>query len=319
MEEVKNILIQKFNKIREELRPEYKFRKSEKYMEQPLYADTFSAMLYDADKNTIITAIDGIAKGKFATTSEQRAVDGFVLKDIILDNIHDEEIVLKSFNAMKTILNMARKSLNNQKETISNINSMQNIPYAIGDLYDHYPSLVKQTDEVYAVYDKMMKEYSLSNSFNTDYHYAEVEDYYHGRDDYKLSKEAAVIRRQEDTAWETKELIDAAKQRIYNKFTKKEISEYEQFHAKQTKTEDAQYISELKDFIREHKNRELSKEHQKQIDEIKLKHNDKSLNAAYENYKDVARTQSNAEKSQTATSGKVPEKTVFLGRAEYKR
>ncbi len=164
----------------------------------------------------------------------------------------------------------------------------------------------------------MMTEYSLSGLYNDGVHqnYQDVENYFYGKDVYKEVKEIKAMNEQENSAWETKEQIDAAKQRIYNKFTKKEIAEYEQSHAEQVKREDAKYVTELKEFVKEHENRERSKEHQKQIDEIKLKHNDKLLEAAYENFKDVARKPKEDDKSEKPASNDVPKRAVYVGRGK---
>lgn len=317
---VKKDLVKEFNEIKEKLRPQHKFRGGSVF-EYALHGHAFSVLLKDANKKTILEALDGIAKNKFAQTAKQREAEGGALKDIIRDNIYDEEIVAKSFDAMKAMLNSARKSIKqaDTEKAVSAVNSMQSIPDAIADLYDSYPKLLgKQTDTVYDTYKKMMNEYSLSGLYNDGVHqnYQDVENYFCGKDAYKEVKEIKAINEQENAAWETKEQIDAAKQRIYNKFTKKEIAEYEQSHAEQIKSEDAKYTAELKEFVKEHENRERSKEHQKQIDEIKLKHNDKLLEAAYENFKDVARKPKEDDKSEKPASNDVPKRAVYVGRGK---
>ena len=134
---------------------------------------------------------------------------------------------------------------------------------------------------------------------------------------YQITREGEVINRQTDAAWDINKQIDAAKQRVYNKFTQKEIAENEKAHAEQVKRNDAQYTAELKEFAKEHINSERSKEHQKQINEIKLKHNDELLSATYENYKDVARKpQEGKNVKEDGSSRDVPKRAVYIGRGE---
>lgn len=316
---VKKDIAKEFNEIKERLRPEY-----EKNQYQLLHDDTFSHMLNDADKETTIEVIDGIAKNKFATNQDDRFMEIFAtLPYIIRDNINDREVVSASFKAMETILNTATDYIKNddKEKAVAEVNTIQDATLtAIADLRDRYPSkLGEYTDSIYEVYKNMMKEYALHGLQNDEKNCRETSDYYHGFDPYKDVKEFETERKQVDAAWETKAQLEAAKQRIYNKFTKKEIADYEVRHAEQIKREDAKYVSELKEFVNEHKNRERSKEHQKQIDEIKLKHNDKALSAAYENYKDVARKPQEGEKvKEDGLRREVPKRAVFLGRAEPK-
>ena len=312
-------------KVASECEKNYRRPKMPHLREVSIHRETLCSLLDTDDKEVINAVIDGIANGKFADTKYERSIEGFVLKDVIRDNIHDKEIVKKSFEAMEKMLNSTREFLkgDDKERAVAGINSMQNMLYAIADLREDYPtSLGKQTDHIYDVYKQMMKEYSLSGLYHDGVHrsFEEVENYFQGRDAYKDAVEIETIRKQENSAWETKEQLDAAKQRIYNKFTKKEIAEYEQSHAEQVKREDAKYVSELGEFLGEHENRNLSKEHQKQITEIRLKHSDKELAAAYENYKDVARKPKEGEKAEERpASHKVPKRAVFLARAESKR
>ena len=297
-------------KVAAECEKNYRRPKMPHLREVSVHRGTLYSLLDTDDKEVINAVIDGIANGKFADTKYERSIESFVLKDVIRDNIHDKEIVEKSFTAMEKMLNSTREFLkgDDKERAVAGINSMQNMLYAIADLREDYPtSLGKQTDHIYNVYKQMMKEYSLSGLYHDGVHrnFEEVENYFQGQDAYKDAIEIETIRKQENSAWETKEQLDAAKQRIYNKFTKKEVAEYEQSHAEQVKREDAQYKQELKDFI---ENREFSKEHQKQITEIRLKHSDKELAAAYENYKDMARKPKEGEKAwQSQICGNVPQ------------
>lgn len=314
----KNI-VEQFNEAKEKLRPEYK--ENEEHL---LHDDTFSYLLHDADKKTTMEVIDGIAKDKFATNQNNRWMEVFAtLPYIIRDNINDKEIVSASFKAMETMLNTATDYIksDNKEKAVYEVNTIQDAMLsAIADLRDRYPNkLGEYTDGIYEMYKNMMKEYSIHGLQNDARNERDISDYYHGYDPYKDVKEFETERRQVDSAWETKERLEAAKQRIYNKFTKKEIAEYEQSHAEQVKKEDAQYKRELSDFAENHTNRKRSEEHQKQIDEIKLKHSDKALSAAYENYKDVARKPQEGEKvKEDGSRREVPKRAVFLGRAEPK-
>ncbi len=89
---VKKDLVKEFNEIKEEIKPQHKFR-SGNIFEEALHGHAFSVLLKDANKKTILEALDGIAKNKFAQTAKQREAEVGALKDIIRDNIHDEEIV----------------------------------------------------------------------------------------------------------------------------------------------------------------------------------------------------------------------------------
>lgn len=324
MQEEKSIA-DKFREIKKDLRPDYKFRNSHIYMEIPLHTDTFSNLLWDADKKTIMEVIKGIYNEAFADTAVQRSAEAFALRDIIKDNIHDSDIVSASFNVMESMLNSAVDSIrfNNKKEAVSEVSTVQNIVKAIAELYDEYPrKLGEQTDKIYETYKNMMKEYYLSGVYSDKgyRHSFDVEDYYFGRDAYKVSKANAEKRRQVNEGWETHELGEAEKIKAYNeefeKESVKQIAEYEKRHAEQVKKEDSQYKQELKDFAAEHINRVRNKEHQKQINEIKLKHNDKLLEAAYDNFKDVARKPKEDDKSEKLASNDVPKRAAYIGRGK---
>jgi len=316
----KKDLVKEFNEMKEKLRPEYE--KNEYLL---LHDDTFSHLLIDADKKTTLEVIDGIAKNKFATNQDERFMEVFAtLPYIIRDNINNKEVVSASFKAMETMLSTATDYIKNddKEKAVYEVNTIQEAALtAIADLRDRYPDkLGKYTDSVYEVYKNMMKEYALHGLQNDEKNYREISGYYHGFDPYKAVKEFETEHRQVDAAWETKERLEAAKQRIYNKFTKKEIAEYEHSHAEQVKKEDAKYKQELSDFAAEHKNREISKKHQEQITEIRLKHSDEELRKGYENYKDVARKPQEGEKAkEMPIKNDVPKRAVFIARAESKR
>lgn len=327
----KENLVEEFNKIKEILRPGYKYHKFRKsssraHNERPLHIDTFSSLLFDADKKKTLAVLKGIEDNKFAVTPIQRSAECSVLKDIIRDNIHDENVVSASFNVMKSMLKgvvdeikMYEVNHADKEKIISDVDSMQEMLYAISDLRENYPSkLGKQTDSIHETYKEMMNGFSMSGLYEVtlEDRYPEIGDYYHRLDVYEQTRDIETERRQIDSAWETNEQIEAAKQRIYNKFTKKEIADYEQSHAEQVKKEDAQYQAELKEFAKEHINRERSKEHQKQINKIKLKKSDELFKAAYKNYKDVARKPKKDGKLEKPASNEVPKRAVFIGRAE---
>ena len=126
-----------------------------------MHANTFHTLLTDADKKTTLDFIDD---GVFAKNQKQRSVECNILEDIICDNIHDEDVVLKSFDAMKKMLNSATVAAKSESKEVAvdKVNAMQNMLDAISELYDYYPNkLGKQTDLIYDEYKKMMKEYSL--------------------------------------------------------------------------------------------------------------------------------------------------------------
>ncbi|MBQ8481225.1 MAG: hypothetical protein IJ532_01665 [Alphaproteobacteria bacterium] len=302
-----------------------KFRRSNGnsgYPEDKIHKYALEHLLDNADKETTLKIIQGIANGKFANTADERSVEGFVLKDIIRDNIHDKDITAKSLEAMEEMINSTRKSLKgtDKEKAVADVNSMQNMLYAIADLREDFPtSLGKQTDHIYDVYKLMMKEYSLSGLHNDGINHtlSEIEDYFYGRDAYNDVKEADIIRKQENAAWETKEQIEASKQRIYNKFTKREVADYEQRHADEVKKEDLQDKIERDNVIANHENHIRSKEHRKQITEENLRRNEERLSKAYENFKDIARKPKEGdEKKDNPISNDVPKRAVFIGRAE---
>lgn len=323
---VKEDIISMYKEAKEKITEERlsgKFRnpRSKDRLERMIHEGALDYLLRDADKKTTMEVIHGIADGVFAEKGILISTEINVLKDIIRDNIHDEAVVSASFEAMETMLKNTTNDITNGNKngTISKVDSMQEMLYAIADLRENYPNkLGKQTDSIHKEYKEMMKQCSLKGIYNENLakNYPEISDYYHGRDVYELEVQLEKERQQTDEAWETKEQIDAAKQRIYNKFTKKEVAEYEQSHAEQVKREDAKYTKELKEFVKGHENRERSKEHQKQIDEIKLKHNDKLLEAAYENFKDVARKPGENDKSEKTASNEVPKRAVYVGRGK---
>ncbi len=323
---VKEDIISMYKEAKEKITEERlsgKFRnpRDKNKLERMIHEGALDYLLRDADKKLTMEVINGITDGIFAEKSSHVPAEINVLKDIIRDNIHDEAVVSASFEAMETMLNITKSDIviGDRHETISKVNSMQEMLHAISDLRENYPNkLGKQTDFIYETYKEMMKQCSLNGVYNENLakNYSEISDYYHGYNVYEETLQLEKERQQTDEAWETKEQIDAAKQRIYNKFTKKEIAEYEQSHAEQVKREDAQYTAELKEFVKGHENRERSKEHQKQIDEIKLKHNDKLLEAAYENFKDVARKPEEDDKSEKPASNDVPKRAVYVGRGK---
>lgn len=317
----KKNIVEQFNETKENLRPDAPKFRSGNVFEEGLHAKTFHVLLMDADKKTTLDFIEGIANDVFAKDEKQRSVECNILKDIIRDNIHDEDVVSKSFGAMKKMLNSATVAAKseNKEIAIAKVNTMQNMIDTISELYDYYPNkLGKQTDLIYEEYKKMMKEYSLRGLYRAadTHNNPKIDDYFFDRDAYQIAKEVDVINRQTDAAWETKEQINAAKQRVYNKFTKKEIADYEVSHTEQVKREDAQYRADLKYFVKGHENRERSKDHQKQINEIKLKNNDKLLEAAYENFKDIARKPKEDDKSEKPASNNVPKRAVYVGRGK---
>lgn len=319
MAEAKKNIVELFNETKENLRPDSPKYRGGEVIEEVLHANTFHTLLTDADKKTTLDFIDGIADGVFSKNQKQRSVECNILEDIIRDNIHDEDVVSKSFGAMKKMLNSAAISAKyeDKKIAIDEVTAMQNMLDAISELYDYYPkALGKQTDMIYDEYKKMMKEYSLRGLYRAadTHNNPKIDDYFFDRDAYQIAKEVDVINRQTDAAWDINEQIDAAKQRVYNKFTQKEIADYEKARAEQVKREDAQYKQELENFVEKHEDRKRSKEHQKQINEIKLKHNDELLSAAYENYKDVAGK--TKDKSDKQVSNDVPKRAVYIGRGE---
>ena len=272
MAEAKKNIVELFNETKENLRPVAPKFRSGKVFEGGLHAKTFKALLFDADKKMTLDLIEGISNGVFAKNQQQRAVECNILEDVILDNIHDEDVVSKSFGAMKNMLNSAAISAKyeDKKAAVDEVTAMQNMLDAISELYDYYPkALGKQTDMIYEEYKKMMKEYSLRGLHKETSVYSSetIDDYFHNRDEYILTKEAKVIHNQENMAWETKDQLEAAKQRIYDKFTKREVADYEQRRAKQAESEDAQYTAELREFVREHGNSALRKKRHSQMDE----------------------------------------------------
>ena len=272
MAEAKKNIVELFNETKEKLSPDAPKFRSGHVIEGVLHAKTFKALLFEADKKMTLDLIEGIADGVFAKNQKQRSVECNILEDIIRDNIHDEVVVSKSFDAMKNMLNSAAISAKyeDKKIAIDEVTAMQNMLDAISELYDYYPkALGKQTDMIYEEYKKMMKEYSLRGLHKETSVYSSetIDDYFHNRDEYILTKEAKVIHNQENMAWETKDQLEAAKQRIYDKFTKREVADYEQRRAKQAESEDAQYTAELREFVREHGNSALRKKRHSQMDE----------------------------------------------------
>lgn len=299
--------------------------RKEEYMERIIHEGTFAYLLENADKKMTLEIIDSIACEAFAENNNHITIEINVLKDIIRDNINDKDIISASFNAMETVLkNTTNDILNGDRnKAMTKVASMQKVLNTISDLRDNYPNkLGKQTDAIHETYKEMMKECFSKGLYNETLaeSYPTVRDYYHGYNVYEETIELEKERRQTDAAWETKEQIDAAKQRIYNRFTQREVAEYEKSHAEKVQKEDAAYISELKEFISEHENISLSNEHRKQVTEIRAKHGDRELSAAYENYKDVARNPDKGDKTEEKpASHKVPKRAVFLARAESKR
>lgn len=239
------------------------------YSEDEIHKRALKLLLVDADKKTTLEIIQGIAEGKFADGQHSRE-DVNELRDIVRDNIHDDDIVNASFGAMKNMLNHATDYIKRRKErkAVAEVNKMQDMLSAISDLYDEYPNkLGKYTDDVYEVYKNMMKEYVLHDFHSDTTDDKRISDYYYGSDAYKDNKESIKevtdYYQQVDAAWETKEHIEAAKQRMYNKLTKKQtqvqIADYEQSHAEQVKKEDAKYVEDLKKFVKERDNPELRK------------------------------------------------------------
>lgn len=327
---IKKDIISMYQEAKEKITKEReggKFRnpRNKDKLEQMIHEGALNYLLRDADKKMTMDVIRGIVEGSFSEKNNHISAEINVLNYIIRDSINDETVVSASFKAMKTMLENTTNDITsgNKNETLSKVDSMQEILCTISDLRESYPNkLGKQTDSIYETYKKMMKECSLSGLYNElqAKDHPKISDYYHGIDAYKEVKELETIHRQENIAWETKEQVEAAKERISNKMMPKIIADYEKRHAEQVKKEDAQYKQELNDFVESHVNRVRSKEHQKQIDEIKLKHSDKLLGAAYENFKDVAREPDNEENAKNVSiSRNVPKHAAFIARIENKR
>ena len=157
----------------------------------------------------------------------------------------------------------------------------------------------------------MMLAYSVSPIYDASKHSPLTDDYFYGNDDYQLQIDADMFYEQTDVAWKNEEQM---KEYVDKILTGKEISDYEQDHAKRLPEEERQYEEERAAFLAEHIDRIRSEVHRKQINDSTLYRTEDRVKAAYENFKNVARKPNDNSEEQPEKFSPAPKQAVFIGR-----